>query len=133
MRKKGKPLPKSSTELGKEAEERAFRYFTAQSGIEVLARNYRTVYGEIDLICFDADTACVIFIEVKSGSGQNFSLCQDSIGAKKKQKIAKVARNFLENLNRSHREYTRVRFDAVFIEREEPYRIEHVKDIIMLV
>jgi len=130
MRKKGKFSSKSSTLLGKEAEEQAFRYFASQNGIEVLARNYRAAYGEIDLICYDINAFCVIFIEVRSGSGQNFALCQDSINAKKKQKIAKVARKFLENLNR---DYKQVRFDAVFIEREEPYRIEHVKDIIMLV
>ncbi|MDR2733249.1 MAG: YraN family protein [Spirochaetota bacterium] len=130
MKKKGKFSSKSSTLLGKEAEERAFQYFSSQSGIDVLARNYRTARGEIDLICYDANEACVIFIEVRSGSGQNFALCQNSIDVRKKQKIAQVARNFIENMNRSYR---RVRFDAIFIEREEPYRIEHVKDIIMLV
>jgi len=130
MRKKSKGSSKPSTELGKEAEERACQYLLAQDGIEVLARNYRAPYGELDLICYDQKESIVIFIEVKSGCGGNFSLCQDAITAKKKRKIAKVARKFLENLDRDYRD---VRFDAIFIEREEPYRIEHVKDILMLV
>jgi putative endonuclease len=131
MKKKSKPSksPKSSFTLGKEAEEQAFQYFTAQENIEVLARNYRTPYGEIDLICYDRSESLVIFVEVKSGCGGNFTLCQDAINAKKREKIAKVARNFLENLNRN---YGHARFDAVFIERDEPYRIEHVRNIIML-
>ena len=129
MKKKSKISSKSSTELGKEAEERAFHYFAEQEDLEVLTRNYRTPYGEIDLICYDRGKALVVFIEVRSGCGENFALCQDSITAKKRQKITKVARNFLENLSRN---YEHIRFDAVFIERNEPYRIEHVRDIIML-
>jgi len=130
MKKKGKFSSKSSFLLGREGEELAFQYFSSMDGMEVLARNFRAVHGEIDLICYDTHASCVIFIEVRSGSGQNFALCQGSINAKKKQKIAKVSQKFLENLSR---EYRQVRFDAIFIEREEPYRIEHVQDIIMLV
>ena len=120
----------NSVTLGKEAEERALRYVVDCENMELLARNYRTTMGEIDLICFDANENGIIFIEVKSGCGKNFLLCQDAITAKKRAKIAKVARKFLENLDRS---YIYVRFDAIFVEREEPYTIEHVKDIIMLV
>ena len=129
MKKKSKCSSESNVALGKEAEERAYQYLSAQEGMEVIARNYRTPRGEIDLICYDKTEKSVIFIEVKSGSGANFLLCQEAIHAKKKAKIAKVAGEFLENLNR---DYGYVRFDALFIERERPYRIEHVRDIIML-
>ena len=123
---------KSSTshhERGLSAEQRAVTHLVATGRFEVLARNYRTRRGEIDLILFEKAADCLVFVEVKSGNHANFRLCLDAISARKAQKIAKVAREYLEN---SIRDCSQLRFDAVFVERGSPWRIEHVENILML-
>jgi len=111
------------------AERRAEAYLVDTRGYELLARNFRTRRGEIDLVLFEKSSDCIVFVEVKSGDPGNFRLCLDAISARKTRKISKVAQEFLEN---SMRDYGQLRFDAVFVERGSPWRIEHVENILML-
>jgi putative endonuclease len=48
---------------GREGEEIAAQHFE-RLGFEVLARNHRTRFGELDLVCFDGHT--LVFAEVKT-------------------------------------------------------------------
>jgi len=48
---------------GQEGEDIAAQHF-ARLGFEVLARNHRTRFGELDLVCFDGHT--LVFVEVKT-------------------------------------------------------------------
>ncbi len=50
---------------GKRGEDAAVAFLKA-SGYEILARNYRTRSGEIDIVARDGD--CFVFAEVKSGT-----------------------------------------------------------------
>jgi putative endonuclease len=57
---------------GQEGEEFAAQHFAAL-GFEILARNHRTRFGELDLVAFDGTT--LVFAEVKTrlaGSGEPF-------------------------------------------------------------
>src|SRR3954452_22969675 len=49
--------------LGRRGEELAARHFE-RLGFEVLARNHRTRFGELDLVVFDGET--LVFVEVKT-------------------------------------------------------------------
>lgn len=110
---------------GKLGEDRAARYLTESLGYRVLCRNYRTPDGEIDIIALDRDV--LVFVEVRTT--QDPGLGHTSITPKKKQKMCKVALKYLENLKR---DYQRLRFDAVFVEKEPAEGLEHVENIIML-
>src|SRR3954452_19300091 len=58
---------------GRRGEELAADHFE-RLGFEVLARNHRTRYGELDLVAFDGET--LVFAEVKTrldGSGEPFA------------------------------------------------------------
>lgn len=128
MEKKSNASP-NNHDRGLSAERRAEAYLVDTRGYELLVRNFRTRRGEIDLVLFEKSAACIVFVEVKSGNHENFRLCLDAISARKTRKITQVAREFLEN---SKRDYGQLRFDAVFVERGSPWRIEHVENILML-
>lgn len=97
-------------------------------GFTVLARNYRTCRGEIDLIVCDGDT--LAFVEVKtrcSGAGHPF----DAIHPGKQARIRRLAREWLATRTRFRgRRPNELRFDAVGIvldARGRLLRLDHVE------
>ena len=56
-------MPAPHLQLGREGEAAAAALLTGK-GYAVIARNYRTRGGEVDIICLDGDT--VVFVEVKT-------------------------------------------------------------------
>lgn len=93
---------------GRQGEELAVRHFQAL-GFEVLARNHRTRFGELDLVACDADR--ILFVEVKArhpGPGRPL----DKVDWRKQGQVRQMARAWLaETGDRPHR--TEVRFDAI--------------------
>lgn len=83
----------SNQAQGHKGEEAAVRLLE-QSGYRIIARNYRTRLGEIDIIAKDGGTVC--FIEVKSRSSDRFGTPQEALSAAKQRKIAQVALLFLK-------------------------------------
>ena len=63
---------------GKDAEERAARSLEGQ-GLHIIERNYRSRYGEIDLIARDGVT--LVFVEVRARSTNTFGGAAASITA----------------------------------------------------
>lgn len=55
--------PTLSHRRGQYAEQRTHEYLT-QQGLTVIARNWRCVGGELDLVAFDAET--LVFVEVRA-------------------------------------------------------------------
>ena len=95
---------------GKKGEEQAAAALEA-SGMEIIARNFRSKYGEIDIVALSGET--VVFIEVKAWSAYGIENLQYGLDLRKQRKIIKTAKYFLcEN-----REYSRmaIRFDVVFV------------------
>jgi putative endonuclease len=93
---------------GRVGEEIAARHFEAL-GFEVLARNHRTRFGELDLVVFDGAT--LVFAEVKTrlaGSGDPFA----SLHARKCAQVRRMALAWLSETN--DRPFgARLRFDGV--------------------
>ena len=66
-------------------------------GYEILARNYRAVRGEIDLVAQDGD--CIVFVEVKTRRSLKFGLPQAAVTTHKQRQISKVALAYLQTHN----------------------------------
>jgi putative endonuclease len=98
---------------GSEAEERAARFLAGQ-GLAIVARNYRTRLGEIDLIARDGAT--LVFVEVRLRASQAFGGAAGSIGPRKQRRIAAAARQYLARL--AHE--PACRFDVVTLEDRAP-------------
>jgi len=78
---------------GKEAEDRACHYLQAQ-GLKLLARNYRSQRGEIDLILQDKDS--LVFVEVRYRSHPHFGSAAESIDRRKQSRLIACARYFMQ-------------------------------------
>src|SRR5436190_4361834 len=74
--------------IGKWGEETATEYLT-QRGYEIIARNMRTPYGEIDIVAKQGDT--FIFIEVKTRTSNSMGLPEESITPRKRQHMISAA------------------------------------------
>ena len=98
---------------GAEAEDRAAR-FLAQQGLDIVARNYRTRFGEIDLIARDG--AVLVFVEVRMRSSEGFGGAAGSVDSRKQSRIVAAARQFLASLTRE----PPCRFDVVTLEGGAP-------------
>jgi len=70
--------------LGSWGEQLAEAYLV-QRGFEPLYRNFRTRYGEIDLVMKDLDT--IVFVEVKTRTNLDFGNPEESITAKKRKRM----------------------------------------------
>jgi putative endonuclease len=80
-------------------------------GYEILARRYRTRYGEIDIIARHG--AVTVFVEVKARVRHDFGGAAAAITPWKQRRIAKMAMDFLA---RSRLNETPSRFDVVTVD-----------------
>lgn len=94
-------------ELGRTGEAVAAKYYQRQGWL-LLDRNYRTRFGEIDLILYKEDT--LVFAEVKTRSDDRFAAPAEAVNAAKQRRIIKAAGQYLQ-----HSPYgdSLVRFDVV--------------------
>ena len=111
--------------LGQRGEEFALRLLKRR-GMKVLARNYRSPAGEVDLIVLDKTTRSlrgaetIAFVEVKTRSSDRYTDPEAAVDAEKSRRIRKVADYYLATHDA---EGFNVRFDVVAIllrEGEEP-------------
>ena len=93
---------------GASAEALAARYLEAQ-GLRVVARNFRTRRGEIDLIARDGET--LVFVEVRLRSGASHGGAAESITAAKRARLVAAAQYYLLR----QRGDPACRFDAVLL------------------
>lgn len=101
-------------QLGADKEEYAANYLI-QQGYHILERNYRTRFGEIDIIAKEGEYLC--FIEVKFRSGKTYGTGLDAVDYRKQTKIRQVANYYL--MKSCYGEWTPCRFDIVAMEGEE--------------
>lgn len=92
---------------GRKGEDLAARYLI-DKGYDIVARNYRTRYGELDIICRLKKT--IIFVEVKTRTSQKYGLPQEAVTSKKIDHIRKAALMFLRSLDRP---IEQIRFDVL--------------------
>ena len=96
--------------LGTHYEELAAGYLGEQ-GLRILERNYRTRFGEIDLVAEDAGT--LVFVEVKYRSSTGKGAPEEAVGRGKQAVIRKQALAYMaeKGLN----DLTPCRFDVVAV------------------
>lgn len=105
--------PTAAQTAGGDAEDSAARFLAAH-GLQVVARNYRTRLGEIDLVARDG--AVLVFVEVRLRRSARCGGALESITARKRRRIAAAARAYLLRFRR----VPACRFDVVCLEGAEP-------------
>jgi putative endonuclease len=77
--------------IGKWGEDTAVEYLT-QRRYEIVARNARTPYGEIDIIAKQGDVT--IFVEVKARTSNKMGLPEESITPRKREHMLAAADHY---------------------------------------
>jgi putative endonuclease len=101
--------------------ENAAAAFLQQQGLELVARNYRCRFGEIDLIARDGKT--LVFVEVRLRSSNSFGGAAASITAAKRGKLTRAARHYLAGTARM----PACRFDALLVSGAD-HSVEWIKN-----
>lgn len=110
-----------TTTLGRQGEEAA-AVFLKEAGYDILARNFRTPRGEIDIVAGMGQT--LAFVEVKTRRTQRFGRPAAAVGYRKQQKIIQSAHWFLRQ---RHLEGCLCRFDVIEVYcTGERWAIEHL-------
>lgn len=79
-------------EFGRNAEERACDLLRAM-GYRIVARNWRSRRGEIDVVARDGDV--LVFIEVKARMGRGYGGPEGAVDRFKQRRIVEAAKAFL--------------------------------------
>lgn len=114
-----------NTALGAQGEELAARYLQA-AGMEIICRNWRCRYGELDLIVRDAGVTA--FVEVKTRSGLGYGIPAEAVTYEKQRRIRRLA---LLWLTEQDGPWQRIRFDvvSVLLPRTAEPVIEHLEAV----
>ncbi len=100
--------------LGDNAEKRAYQFLQTH-GLTLITQNYRSPFGEIDLIMQDGKD--VVFVEVRARKNNAFGSAIESVNRHKQRKIWDTSIHFLQRRNWLNK--TNCRFDVVGIHSDQ--------------
>lgn len=94
-RKPEQKKPKKRTHNQKIARrgESAAAAYLENRGYEILQRNWRCKYGEVDIVALDEDT--LVFVEVKTRTNIDMGFPEEAVDAAKRDKYEKIAAAYL--------------------------------------
>jgi len=95
--------------LGEKGEDMAAA-FLKKEGYKIVEQNYRTPFGEIDIIAYDGSE--LVFVEVKARKNPTFAVPQLAVNRKKQQHIVKSAMSYISSKKIKDRG---LRFDVIAI------------------
>jgi putative endonuclease len=98
---------------GFQFEERAVAYLKSK-GWQILAQNYSSRFGEIDIICLDP-LGAVVFVEVKARASLSHGSAAEMVTASKQAKLIKTAQDFASLMGFEGDQ----RFDVITFDGEE--------------
>ena len=110
--------------LGRHGERLAAEHME-RLGYDVVARNYRTRWGELDLVCFDGAT--LVFVEVKTRRGRGAPF--DALHEHKRSQVRTMAAAWLAEVQERPRSAD-LRFDAIGVTIDAHgrlVRLEHLE------
>lgn len=114
---------------GKAGEEIAAEYLR-RKGFGIIEKNFRTRYGEIDLVC--SKEKRLVFVEVKLKIGEDCGKPEEMISENKVRKIIRTAESYLVMRRKIADKYEGLRVDVVAIvmgEGDETKRISHYENV----
>ena len=111
------------TTPGAHAEALAAEYLMRQ-GLAIVARNFRTRFGEIDLVARDG--RMLVFVEVRMRRSAAYGGAAESITQRKRVRLVAAANGYLAMLGRE----PPCRFDAILMRSLDPGTIEWRRDIV---
>ena len=117
---------RASVDLGAWGEWLALRHIL-RLGYDVLARNWTSRHGELDLIAYEDET--LVFIEVKTRRAPSLLRPEDALTEQKKERLERLAYRFLQ---RHELEVGSLRFDLIAIDcpSERDFELRHYRGVL---
>ena len=112
-----------TNERGKWAEAIA-AHFLEQKRLKVLARNFNTRFGEIDIVAYDSST--IVFLEVKACKSTRYGPPELRITNEKRRHLFDAAQQYIREKGLSGQSF---RFDVVTVQFDEEGRVSDSKII----
>lgn len=108
---------------GRSGEEKAGKHLK-KLGYRIIEKNFRTRFGEIDIIAEDGEY--LVFVEVKTRTSSRFANPEDYVDERKQRKILKSAQIYLLQYSLNER---KCRFDVVSVsDTDKGAKVEVFKD-----
>ena len=101
---------KDKIETGRTGEEKAVE-FLRKNGYSILERNFRNIFGEIDIVASHKGVVCFIEVRTRRGASKHAEAL-GSIGFLKQRKLSRLAISFLKEKKWYDR---KARFDVVSV------------------
>ena len=108
--------------------ERVAEYFLHRKGYSVIAKNFNTRYGEIDLVSKKGDR--FIFIEVKTRANRKYGIPEEAVTSLKQRRLVRAAEIFI---SANHLENVDWQIDVLAIEgspNDENIKVRHLKNAV---
>ena len=113
----------SKKSIGKAGEEKAARYL-AEKGYCVVAQNWQTKSGEIDIIALSDDV--LVFAEVKTLPNGNADMLSRVLDGRKQKKIIETSKRFLSNNRQYSKHY--IRYDVIVVDMPSLPAVYHIEN-----
>jgi putative endonuclease len=115
------------TELGALGEQLAVDHLDAL-GLTILVRNWRCRYGELDIVAADIDSDTVVFVEVKTRTGDGFGGLPEAVTPDKVRRLRRLAGLWLAAQDAR---WTALRIDVIGVRvgRRRTPEIMHLKAV----
>lgn len=113
---------------GRAGESAARAFVTGELGCAIVATNYRTRVGEIDIIAVDnaRDDTCLVFFEVKTRTNRAFGAPSEQVSAKKSSRLKAAAQSYLAENDLEHSDW---RIDLISVEMDRSGRVSRIEHI----
>jgi putative endonuclease len=97
-------------------------------GLRLVARNWRCRYGELDLIAVDPAAGAVVFVEVKTRTGDGFGGLAQAVTPQKARRLRRLAGIWLAGQNQR---WAAVRIDVIGVRigRRRTPEIIHLRGV----
>ncbi len=114
-------------ELGALGEALAVDHLT-RMGLRIVTRNWRCRYGELDVIACDETTATVVFVEVKTRTGDGYGGLAYAVTDRKVRRLRRLAGLWLAG---QERRWASIRLDVIGVRigRRRTPEITHLQGI----
>lgn len=106
-------MKRKTREIGSDAEDFAVDYLI-ERGFEILARNFRSNFCEVDLVAKEGDE--LVFIEVKACGQDNWDFWRVKLDKRKRGKLITCAKLFCLKNFKSLSKIKGIRFDVIFVD-----------------
>ncbi len=114
-------------QIGALGEDLAAEHLTSL-GLQVIARNWRCRYGELDIIAADNATRTAVFVEVKTRTSDHFGGVAQAVTPEKVRRLRRLAGLWLAGQDGS---WSAVRIDVIGVRigRQRSPEITHLQAV----